>query len=248
LSPGETDVPPGERYLDVADTLKMFMPAYDGGKKIMRYLDSINNYYDVASNLGTEFPDAVKSEFWGQVDYVGMPLAKKGKEWLSCDYRLKIRINRPYEDGIVPGLENEATKKDDMLNYNNQLPAYQFTTEGVVPESFNEKKFQSDLDKIRVVPNPYYGYSTYERNPLDNRVKITNLPNQCTVTIYSSKGTMVRQFEKDTDGVTSIDWDLKNFANVPISGGVYLIHIKSNHGQRIIKWFGVLRKVDLNKI
>ena len=47
--------------------------------------------------------------------------------------------------------------------------------------------------------------------------------------------------------MTSIDWDLKNQANIPIASGIYLIHITApGIGERVIKWFGALRPVDLN--
>ncbi|MCK4639335.1 MAG: T9SS type A sorting domain-containing protein, partial [Bacteroidales bacterium] len=124
-------------------------------------------------------------------------------------------------------------------------PMYTFKTEGISTEKYNAEKAESDLDLINIVPNPYYAYSDYENNALDNRVKFTNLPEKCTVTIYNINGTMIRQYTKD-DPMTSIDWDLKNFAGVPIAGGIYLIYVKSNEGERIIKWFGSLRQVDLN--
>ena len=42
-------------------------------------------------------------------------------------------------------------------------------------------------------------------------------------------------------------WDLKNHAGIPIAGGIYLIHVKANGiGEKVIKWFGALRPVDLN--
>ena len=51
----------------------------------------------------------------------------------------------------------------------------------------------------------------------------------------------------NTDAQTSIDWDLKNFAGIPISGGIYLIHVKVvGVGEKVIKWFGTLRPIDLN--
>jgi hypothetical protein len=53
----------------------------------------------------------------------------------------------------------------------------------------------------------------------------------------------------NTDAKTSLDWDLKNFAGIPIAGGVYLIHVKADGlGERTIKWFGILRPVDLNSL
>jgi hypothetical protein len=40
---------------------------------------------------------------------------------------------------------------------------------------------------------------------------------------------------------------LKNDANVPISSGVYLIHVYADGiGERVIKWFGIMRPVDFD--
>ena len=103
------------------------------------------------------------------------------------------------------------------------------------------------MNLITVTPNPYYAYSDYEPNALTNRVKIANLPEKCVVTIYTLSGTKVRQFTKDNDE-PSIEWDLTNFANTPISSGFYLIHVKdyTSGSERVIKFYGALRKVDLN--
>ena len=105
---------------------------------------------------------------------------------------------------------------------------------------------QTACDILNVVPNPYYAYSNYEFNKLSNVVKIVNLPDVCNVKIYSVNGTLVRTYIKDSP-VTSIDWDLKNHAGIPIASGVYLIHIKVADGcERVLKWFGVVRPPDLD--
>ncbi|MGC6531977.1 MAG: T9SS type A sorting domain-containing protein, partial [Flavobacteriales bacterium] len=107
-------------------------------------------------------------------------------------------------------------------------------------------QLEDGLEDINVVPNPYYAFSQYETSKLDNRVKITNLPEECTVTIYNVNGTLVRQFQKG-DPLTSLDWDLKNHRNVPIASGVYLIHIEvPGVGEKVLKWFGVMRPTDLD--
>ena len=83
-------------------------------------------------------------------------------------------------------------------------------------------------------------------NKLDNRVKITNLPEECTVTIYDMNGTLIRQFKK-ADPLTSLDWDLKNGKNIPIASGTYIIHVNvPGAGEKVLKWFGVMRPVDLD--
>jgi hypothetical protein len=121
---------------------------------------------------------------------------------------------------------------------------------------------------IKVVPNPYYAYSEYETSQFDNKIKITNLPNICTVSIYTVNGTLVRTLTKDTKNSpynngdsslgssttdrntafdSAIDWDLKNSYGIPIASGAYIIHIKADGiGEKIIKWFGVLRPLDLS--
>jgi hypothetical protein len=81
---------------------------------------------------------------------------------------------------------------------------------------------------------------------LDNRIKIVNLPQNCTIQIYDVNGTRIRNFKKG-DPNTYLDWDLKNEKNIPISSGVYIIHIDvPGVGQKILKWFGVMRPVDLD--
>jgi len=98
---------------------------------------------------------------------------------------------------------------------------------------------------MNVVPNPYYAWSSYETDRLDNRVKFTNLPELATISIYNVSGTLVRRFTKD-NALTFLDWDLKNQRNVPIAGGLYIIHIEApDVCERVIKWFGALRPTDL---
>ena len=125
-------------------------------------------------------------------------------------------------------------------------PYYTFSTTDIASNTGSQSVLEDALDDINVVPNPYYAFSTYEQNKLDNRVKVTNLPEECTVTIYSVNGTLVRQFKK-ADPKTSLDWDLKNNKNIPIAGGVYIIHVDvPDVGEKILKWFGVMRPIDLD--
>jgi len=43
-----------------------------------------------------------------------------------------------------------------------------------------------------------------------------------------------------------VDWDLKNHKNVPVSGGTYICHVNvPGSGEKVLKWFGVMRPVDL---
>lgn len=129
---------------------------------------------------------------------------------------------------------------------NGALPLYTFNTADIAPTLDSE--FGSEmLSEIKAVPNPYYAYSSYETGRLDNRIKIINLPQQCEVKIYTVNGVLVRTYKKDDATTSSVDWDLKNQDGVPIASGLYIIHIEApGLGEKVIKWFGVLRPIDLN--
>ena len=134
-------------------------------------------------------------------------------------------------------------------------PTYSFSTDDIVAIKDNFSVAVDAMETIKAVPNPYYGYSSYETNQLDNRVKVTNLPGQATIKIFTISGTLVRTLKKD-DNMTSIDWDLKNDFGIPISSGLYVIHIRASflnpntnkfeEKDKIIKWFGALRPIDLD--
>jgi hypothetical protein len=230
----------GKHYVYVMDHLSVSesgltfdFPAYDAGKYII-------NGYDLFEN-GQYVYDKV---WYSTAAWVGMPLAIAGKEWLNNDVRIRIRIAKPYKKFFSTPLDSASIANSQ----NGHKPMYRFETESVATEYNNPEKAKSDLDLIQVVPNPYYAYAGgpgYERNALDTRVKITNLPESCVVSIYNVSGTMIRQITKD-ELKTSVDWDLTNFAGVPVAGGVYIIHIKADSGEKIIKWFGGLRIPDLN--
>ena len=134
-------------------------------------------------------------------------------------------------------------------------PTYSFSTDNIIAEKGNINVALDAMETIKVVPNPYYGYSSYEINQLDNRVKITNLPQIASVKIFTVSGTLVRTIRKD-DSMTSIDWDLKNDFGIPIASGLYIIHVRAQlwddvtkefvEKDKVIKWFGSLRPIDLD--
>ena len=129
---------------------------------------------------------------------------------------------------------------------NDALPLYRFNTDALAP-TIDKAIGTEMLEEITVVPNPYYAYSSYEAGRLDYVVKVINLPKECTINIFTVNGILVRTFEKDDATKSSIDWDLKNQDRIPIASGLYIIHINApGLGEKVIKWFGVLRPIDLN--
>lgn len=136
-----------------------------------------------------------------------------------------------------------------LATVNSANGIYEFNTSDIETHTEDDVSAKDALDLINIVPNPYYAYSGYEKSTLENIVKITNLPAVCTVSIYTLNGNLVRRFKKADSGAdakTSLDWDLKNEARIPIASGLYIIHVDVPEvGEKILKWFGVMRPIDL---
>ena len=154
---------------------------------------------------------------------------------MASDVTIKLRINKEYKNYVATG-------------ENNGRPMYSLSMDDIATVTSSQDMLKEALKMINVVPNPYYAFSEYERSRLETKVKITNLPEKCTVNIYTVSGKLIRTFKKDSP-VTSIDWDLTNYKSIPIAGGVYLIHVEvPGIGEVILKFFGGLRQVDLQGI
>jgi hypothetical protein len=172
------------------------------------------------------------------------------------DVTIKLRVDNPYQ---------KATGTGEWEDY----PTYQFKLEGVTAQEITENGIPEALAEVNVVPNPYLAYSEYETSSFDNTVKITNLPAKCVVTIYSLDGRFIRQYTRNEVGkpnspprttppvaisqiVPDLEWNLKNYAGIPIASGVYLIHVDATiivdgqpvKAERVLKWFGVSRQFD----
>lgn len=232
-------------------------------------------YYDGSNRLFKKIygkPTNDRRQILRSISWVMLPLLKDNFELKSVENGLipseatiRLRVNKPYErfptiakwlddpmylaeDGIFDfDDDNVEIYEDDMetLSENDWFPWYTFSTNEVVTDLNNLETAQDALGMINVVPNPYYGFSFYENSRLDNRVKIINLPVECTIRIFNTAGTLVRTIGKDNDN-TFVEWDLKNENNIQIAGGTYIIHVEApGIGEKVVKWFGSMKKVDL---
>lgn len=228
--------------------------AYDEGERLYANLA----YYNDPSASDSDPMESV----YGNVVYVGRPMLTPRAEnydkeldpygFISSDINIKIRMANPYR-GLGPikngERRNESTfLKPDSLALNNNAPMFTFSTKGYGASYNNEEIAKSALDIINVVPNPYYAYNNYELKQTQKLVKFINLPENCTISIYNIGGNFVRKFVKSSPE-EFLDWNLKNEYGIEVAGGVYIIHIKvPGVGEKVLKWFGALRPVDLDKI
>ncbi len=190
-------------------------------------------------------PRRLKMQLFNNVMWtsIAMPVRLKEDKWLSNEATIKIRVTRPYmRYSSKWGAEPTAYAAE-----NNNFPRFSFTTRNIAVENNKPERAESALDMINIVPNPYYGFSTYESTALENYIKIVNLPKNCTISIFTVNGTLIRKLTKGDEGTTFVNWDLKNSANIPISSGMYIIHVAvPGVGERTLKFFAAMRPTDLN--
>ncbi len=111
---------------------------------------------------------------------------------------------------------------------------YQFNTIGA---NVNDAQAKSDLDKIRVVPNPFVVTSGFDTVRDRHEIHFTRLPLQCTIKIFTLTGELVRtlQHASAVTGESIERWDLKTEFGSEVAYGVYLYHVDSAAGKKMGK-------------
>ncbi|MCE5270149.1 hypothetical protein LLH00_02575 [bacterium] len=126
----------------------------------------------------------------------------------------------------------------------------------IKPMSLNAQ--DADLSKIKVVPNPYLASSYLDLSPTQRRIEFINLPNKCTLRIYSLGGNLVNvlnhigsnrtgwgdytDLDRMTQGVPKVlsgydnhsgtePWNLRNRFGQTVASGLYFFHVTDTRGK-----------------
>jgi len=126
-------------------------------------------------------------------------------------------------------------------------------------QSDSKEDVKQDMDKIKVVPNPYVAtnlmepalqYSTLNQK---RRIMFTHVPEKCTIQIFTISGVFVDKIMTPEDGLVSynglgdsatgiIHWDLRSHEGLEIAAGVYVFHVKDREtGLEKIGKFAVIK-------
>lgn len=93
-----------------------------------------------------------------------------------------------------------------------------------------------NLNKIIVVPNPYYDravLNNYSAEP--NKIMFFNLPGQCTIRIFTVAGDLVKTIHH-TNGTSEEPWNQVTESNQLVFTGVYIYHVQSKYGEKTGKF------------
>ncbi|HKJ82381.1 MAG TPA: T9SS type A sorting domain-containing protein [Ignavibacteriaceae bacterium] len=119
-------------------------------------------------------------------------------------------------DGILVKVINDKT--------NPNTPADVFTFTAPVNTNSTELA-KSDVEKINVYPNPYYGANPAEETNAGKFVTFTHLPQKATIRIFDLAGRLVRTMEKDSPDQFYKFYLFTN-AYTPLGSGIYIAYIE----------------------
>ncbi|MCB2198833.1 hypothetical protein KQI63_05465 [bacterium] len=167
-------------------------------------------------------------------------LEDDGQGGLSYTWQISLLLTNATRDPIA-GDTLEVRLSKPFLSSD----VYRFQVEA---SEISTSKAKVDLDRIRVVPNPYVAAESWEvSNPYTSgrgprEIHFINLPKECTIRIFDVSGTLIDQIEhssQNEDG-TAI-WDVLSKEGLSISYGIYLYHVKAKGIGEKTGTFGVIK-------
>lgn len=100
---------------------------------------------------------------------------------------------------------------------------------------------KEDLDKVKVVPNPYIISAEWELDPNKKQLAFTNLPTVCDIHIYTISGERVASLHHESSIEGWEWWNMLSFNQQEIAYGCYIYVIETPSGMKKIGKFVVLR-------
>jgi len=123
---------------------------------------------------------------------------------------------------------------------------FTFTIDG---NYIDENKIESDLSNVYVVPDPYIAVSSLERKVInpdegrgDRRVDFVNLPNECTIKIFTTAGRFVRELTHSSDqDLARLPWDLRTKDGLEVAPGIYFFVIEAPGAGKSTGRFAIIK-------
>ncbi len=167
------------------------------------------------------------------------------------DNNLKVSTTwRIYFETDTLASEQRVPQPGDIYRISTYKPfrtneKFRFKVKGA---SFNNELAKQELDDIIVVPNPYVVGASWEpKSPFrfgrgERRLWFMNLPPECTIRIYTTRGYLIDTIEHSgTESNSAASWDLVSKDGMDIAYGIYIYHIEApNIGEKIGK-FAVIK-------
>lgn len=216
-----------------------------------------------------DFPEDVEDaltrvrDFYGYQVWKAVGWTRESSEPRDQDWQLILDADRGNGGAELDTLDTglEGIGKYSFTDHNVKsgftywysVTAYDSTAEGYHFGKYSQNKtlvvphsgVRSNLDDVRVVPNPYVNHEYMSRwnlepneaDPTGEKLCFQNLPKDSIVRIYSLGGELVQTLYPDaaTEGGDAC-WNMISRNNQIIVSGVYLYHIDSPIGEQVGKF------------
>jgi len=113
---------------------------------------------------------------------------------------------------------------------------YQFNTSKI---EFRQS-LEPDLNKIRVVPDPYIVSNTWENSQFGKKLMFNHLPNECEISIYTIAGDHIRTINHQNNLGYEF-WDMRTYNDQFIAYGLYIYVVTTPSGLKKVGRFLVIK-------
>jgi len=150
------------------------------------------------------------------------------------------RVNFIYTSPNAP-FEQTGTFSLATLKSFNSEDSYFFTVEGA---SIDNSLAKNELDKIKVVPNPYIVTHAGEERLLsfqtsgrgEREIRFTYIPPGSKISIFTVRGELVKTLYSENLYVGDVFWNLRSEENIDVAYGIYVYVVEApNIGNKIGK-------------
>jgi hypothetical protein len=164
------------------------------------------------------------------------------RAWYSITYEERNAAGNDYQDLHVPGPDTfdnfaRCTVPGDtttcpiinlnhkQLNVSNGTATNPFV--GPVEPTVGPA---ADLERVRVVPNPYRAQEAWDQ-PGQNEVHFINLPPHAKIRIYTVAGDLVATIDHNDTVRDFARWDLRNAGGQDVASGIYMYRVEADRFQ-----------------
>jgi hypothetical protein len=167
------------------------------------------------------------------------------KEDYLGELRRTWRVVIRYAGGNIPlessGKLNFSTTKP--FNRNDKIT---FSMEAA---KVNAELAKADIDKIKVVPNPYVVTHEAEARLLstqtsgrgEREIRFTHVPPGSKISIYTVRGELIRTLYHDNLFVGDVYWNLRTEENLDVAFGVYVFMVEAGDAGKKIGKFALIK-------
>ena len=167
------------------------------------------------------------------------------KEWVEGNYVRTWRININYLEPNIP-LEQQGKLMITTTKPFSHADVVTFTVKG---PGMDETGNTTNLDLIKVVPNPYIVTHIGEAALLSSQtsgrgereIRFTRVPPGSKISIFTVRGDRIRTLYQNDLFVGDVYWNLRTEENLDVAYGVYIFVVETESGDKKIGKFALLK-------